>query len=220
MPLLLKNANFEQAPAFTAAQTALNSRWIDGTAAGSTTNAQYGWATYNYAGGYTAQFDSTTSIMGTTSLKLATTATASSVGIANHDLTAPLFAMNPIPCQSSEDYTITGWMKTTLTSGVATSGAFMRIGQWTSDGVSSAGASVDSTKVVTTTSWTKYTWTLTTSTTARFLTVEMRVLGSDGTGTLILAAWFDDIRITAGPYQNNYQAVKTLDGMSSSGGIQ
>ena len=51
----------------------------------------------------------------------------------------------------------------------------------------------DSTKVKTTTGWTKYTTVFTTNSATREVNIEPRIYGHTGTGTLIMDAWFDDI---------------------------
>jgi hypothetical protein len=86
-------------------------------------------------------------------------------------------------------------MKTTANSGSATSGAGLDAREW--NGAGTVGATnVIGTPVTTTTDWTKYSATFTTASTARFIQIRPQVIGNDGTATLIMDAWFDDIKLT------------------------
>lgn len=192
---LVYNGDFEIAPVVNVATTTA-ARWIDGTAAGSTTNNIFGWGVVTKTGTAEAIFDSTSPSSGTESIKVSTTATASKIEVGSNGIDTA--ANNRISCISvlpSTSYTLTFRMKTQLNSGTATGGA--RVGVNTFTG---AGTYVDTpvltTAIKTTTDWTTYTSTFTTSATVRLLAVYLIIDGSGGTATLIMDAWFDDITLT------------------------
>src|SRR5882672_4340678 len=123
---LIFNGDFESAPSFTAATTT-TARWIDGTAAGSTTADTWGWAMNNHTGTSQIQFDSSVSHAGANSLKLSTLATASraDAGIATA-VNAANIAKYGIPALASTTYTVSFFQQTTVSSGSSTSGMFLR----------------------------------------------------------------------------------------------
>lgn len=190
---MVRNGDFEYAPAFTAATTS-QQKWIDGTAGGSSAgDSPYRWGTLAVTGTASTRYDGTVSRSGSYSLKLSTTAVASAIRVANmNSLTTSEINRLAIPVLPSTSYTLTYWMKTQANSGSATSGARMRITE--RDGVGGA-VITDGTLVTTTTDWTQYTITKTTASTTRFIDVEMFVTGNDGTATLIMDAWFDNIKL-------------------------
>lgn len=192
---MVYNGDFEIAPVVNVATTTA-ARWIDGTAAGSTTNNIFGWGVVTKTGTAEAIFDSTSPSSGTESIKVSTTATASKIEVGSNGIDTA--ANNRISCISvlpSTSYTLTFRMKTQLNSGTATGGA--RVGVNTFTG---AGTYVDTpvltTAIKTTTDWTTYTSTFTTSATVRLLAVYLIIDGSGGTATLIMDAWFADITLT------------------------
>lgn len=190
-PTLTHNGDFETVPVGTTATTNTNV-WIDGTANGSATDDRNSWAT-NRGGTASALFDNSVSHSGTYSLKLATLATGSFMqarqvlGTANH----LKLRVNGIVVLPSTSYTLTGWIKTTANSGAANSGARFAIVQYNS--AATALTTGLSTAVTTTTGWTQYTVTFTTQATCNFVDIQCRVTGNDGTATLIMDAWFDDL---------------------------
>jgi hypothetical protein len=192
---LVKNGDFEYAPPTNVAMTS-GFKWLDGTATGSNTNYLFGWAMPSYGGSYAAKFDNTEKYNGKYSLKLSTTAISSYVRVNTNLSTAASHALNNIPCLPNTSYTLSFVMKTSLISGSAATGAYASIIQKIGDGVTGAAASVSGGSVTASADWTRYTVTATTSSTARFLAVEVGITGQDGTGTLIMDAWFDDITLT------------------------
>jgi len=195
--LLIRNSDFEAAPSFVAA-TNTNQRWIDGTAAGSTTNDMYGWSTFVMAGSATARFDSSTSNSGVNSLKLSTLATGSQIQCGLLPLlSASKTPQYAVPIKPNTKYTVTCAVKTQLNSGSAFSGAAILFREVQADGVTLGSANAGS-PILTTTGWTLYTRTFTTASTTAFIAVIPRVTGNDGSATLIMDAWFDDITITDG----------------------
>jgi len=193
---LINNGDFEYAPPFTAPTTNAN-RWIDGTASGSTTNDLFGWAEFLTAGTSSCYIDNTVSHSGTSSLKLSTSATGSSIQTSNIRTTSPASEVFKygIPATPNTSYTCTFWLKTNYVSGDSNDGAYLLITERNS---TTGGTVVDqaSTKVKTTTDWTKYTMVFTTASTTAYLNVRPLITGSNGAGTLIMDAWFDDITLT------------------------
>lgn len=191
---LLANGDFEIAPAGTTATTATNV-WIDGSANGSATNDQYGWCT-NRSGTASALFDTSDKYSGSYSLKLSSLATnsfmqaRSVLGTASHQK----LRLNGVIVLPSTSYTLTFYMKTTVVSGSATSGARVAVVQYNAAATSLT--TNQSTAVLTSTDWTQYTLTFTTQATCNFIDVQCRVTGNDGTATLIMDAWFDALYLT------------------------
>ena len=190
-PSLTRNGNFEKVPAGTTATTGTNV-WIDGTANGSATNDQYSWGT-NRGGTASALFDSAVKYSGSYSLKLSTLATGSFMqarqvlGTASHQK----LRINGRVVSPSTSYTLTGRIKTTVNSGAANSGARFAVVQYNS--AATALTTNLSTAVTTTTDWTLYTLTFTTQATCNFVDIQCRNTGNDGTATLIMDAWFDEV---------------------------
>lgn len=213
---MVKNGDFEYAPPFTAATTTA-SRYIDGSAGGSTTNDLFGWAieSNGSAGTFSAQYDSSSPYAGSYSMKISTLAIASAISvrsIRNSSTTADILR-NGIPVTPNTTYNVSFVMRTNLVSGSATSGAFLRINHFNSAG--SSVTSTDSTKVQTTTGQTVYTFQLTTGTATTLLIPNMQVVGNDGAATLIMDAYFDAISITPvypeGRVPANGNLVKNFD---------
>lgn len=194
---VIYNGNFEYVPTGTIATTS-GSAWIDGTAAGVTNKGEFGWVIFNYVGSWAAKFDTTEKYSGTASMKISTTAVSSTIGVSNQEGTALSNQINNMPIAPNTSYTLSFKMKTLVNSGSATTGAYLNVSGCKVDGFSAAsgftGTTV-STKVNTTTGWTDYSITFTTASTAYYLRPELRITGNDGTGTLIMDAWFDDITL-------------------------
>jgi hypothetical protein len=193
---LVYNGDFEIAPpTATNVATTTGGRYVDGTAGGSAPSAQsvFGWIMWNYTGSYAAQFDYSVKRDGIASMKISTTATASTVGLRVSIHNDPSFKHNNIPVLPSTSYTASGWVKTSLISGSATTGARLLFVTSTGTGDVTTVNAVAS--IVTTTDWTQYSVTFTTAATARFITPVLQILGNDGAATLIMDAWFDDIQL-------------------------
>jgi hypothetical protein len=84
-------------------------------------------------------------------------------------------------------------MKTSLGSGDATNGA--RVNFQERNGAGTAVTSNQPTAVKTTTDWTLYTVTFTTNANTRFINPVLQIYGHQGTATLIMDAWFDEVTI-------------------------
>jgi hypothetical protein len=111
---LVYNGDFEIAPpAATNVATTTGGRYVDGTAGGSAPSAQsvFGWIMWNYIGSYAAQFDYSVKRDGIASMKISTTATASTVGLRVSIHNDPSFKHNNIPVLPSTSYTASGWVK-------------------------------------------------------------------------------------------------------------
>jgi hypothetical protein len=194
----IPNGDFELAPPFTAATTT-NQRWINGTAAGSTTDSQYCWAINGLQNSCSTQFDSSQSHSGTNSLRVSTLAVNAFIEIANVRLnTAAGFLQfrGPTVFASAKCF-ISWWMKTNFVSGDSNDGAYMQVFEFST--AASNLANHISSKVKTTTGWTNYTMSFTCNASCAYLEFQPRVHGNTGTATLIMDAWYDDITLSVGP---------------------
>jgi len=189
---LIFNGDFEYAPAFTAATTT-NAGWIDGTASGSAANAGYGWC---FAKDQTAsaQFDTSEKKSGNYSMKLSTLAVNSGARANQFRSTSALTAEGYMPVLPSTSYTVSGWVKTNLISG-SSRGAYIRAQEFNGTSTTAI-VTNETTYIPTTTDWTYYTKTFTTNSDTRFIAVGALIVGTTGTATLIMDAWFDDIVLT------------------------
>jgi hypothetical protein len=194
---VIYNGNFEYVPTGTTATTS-GGAWIDGTATGATNKGEFGWVIFNYIGSWAAKFDTTEKYSGTASMKISTTAVSSTIGVANQEGIAASSQINNMPIAPSTSYTLSFKMKTLVNSGSATTGAYLSVIGYKVDGFSGASGftgTTSSTTVNTTTDWTEYSITFTTASTAYYLRPELRIIGNNGTGTLIMDAWFDDLTL-------------------------
>lgn len=192
---LIRNGDFKYTPPFTAVQT--SSGFIDGTAAGSATNKTFGWR-MDGNGPRACRFDTTTTYNGLPSLKLSTTG----VGTAYIEAftiatagTATSYFGKFIPVLPSTSYTLSFFMKTQYVSGNSNNGATVTLILSTGAGTDDPAPDYNTTYVKTTTDWTRYTLTITTSDTTRYIQVNPHIYGHTGTGNLIMDAWFADIQL-------------------------
>lgn len=189
----VKNGDFEYAPPFTAAGTGAG-RWIDGTSAGSTTNDLFGWSFLTETGTGSVQFDSSTKNSGSYSIKVSTLATGSLARVSNVLTTGgPDVVNRAIPVTPNTDYDLVYYLKTNYVSGDSNDGAYILVSY--ADAAGAGISSVSSTKIKTTTDWTRYSVRFTTPATCRFIYPRPGVVGDTGTATLIMDSWFDDISI-------------------------
>lgn len=193
----IRNAGFDYQPAFTAASNT-QATWIDGTAAGTTTDPGYGWAVLEKTGTAAAQFDTSTAAVGSGSMKLSTLATGSLITVSNIRLTTD--PSQACPASGSTAYTCTFRMKTNVTSGDSNNGASIAFVERNAAGTLLA--SNTSTEVKTTTDWTLYTVSFTSNASTVWIAPRLQCTGSTGAGTLIMDAWFDDIKISASTIYN------------------
>lgn len=143
-------------------------------------------------GTWAAQFDSSTSHSGSNSMKLSTKATGSSIVIGTVIAATAKGILNAIPVsKTGVPYNLSFWMSTNYVSGDSNDGAFVVFK--TRNAAGGTVTSANSTKVKTTTGWTKYTATITPGASSVVFDVQLSITGSSGTATLIMDAWFDDI---------------------------
>lgn len=192
---LIYNGNFELAPAGVIASTTTSARWIDGTAAGNAYDAggYYGWAWGGVANKASALFDTAEFHSGTRSLKLSVYDTAGQLGVQNTRVSNTPDAMTKygIKVSPNTSYTFTGWMKTEYISGDATNGAAFALLEKTISG--GTVTTRNTSYIKTTTPWTQYTLTFTTNPTTQYITFDHRIYGHQGTATLLMNAWIDDL---------------------------
>jgi hypothetical protein len=189
---LVYNGSFEFAPPTNVAQTGSN-KWIDGTSGGSSSNALFGWSLSSTTGTISTQFDSSNSHSGNFSVKTSTLATGSLVETWCVPNSPSNIITYGIPC-TNQSYTLSAWMKTVANSGSASSAAHIFVNEYTGSGSYLSTATLVS-GVTATTGWTQYAGTFTPVTGARYLVVGVGIKGNDGTGTLIMDAWYDNIEL-------------------------
>lgn len=187
---LVKNFDFEVIPAFTAAGTT-SSRWINGTAAGSSTNATYKWSQIIDATSCAISIDGTVSHSGSGSLKVdcldatgrgrgcygSRTGTGASLLVSELNLYA-------IRVPPSTGITMTYWIKT-----LNVQGGGAKIAVHEHDGAGVRVTSTSATAVAGTADWQQITFTVTTSATTQYLVLSAEIPTAGAAQT----AWFDDI---------------------------
>lgn len=188
---LVKNGDFEFAPPFTAVGTT-SPRWIDGTAAGSTTNDLFGWHAITGVGTVTYQFDTDTTYNGKTSIKIDCDATGRGrVVNATFETTttSALAAQYGIKVSPSTAYTLTAYCKTTTAMSNA---VYIDKSEYAGDGSIVGGSVVASSKLTGTNNWTLLSIAFTTNASTRYVTVRpiINVAGQ------VQTAWFADITLT------------------------
>lgn len=185
---LLKNGDFKYQPPFVAATTT-STRWVDGTAGGSTTNNSFGWWMWVIAGTGSAQFvpQSTTD---RSSIKLSTTDTLGRVQTrtapSNTDPLASSATPFLIPIQPNTEYTFSGFIKT---SNAATNSVYAYFREL--NGVRAKIVDNASPKFSGTNDWTYFEQRFTTSSTARNAMISLLI---DVAGN-VSDAWFADIKL-------------------------
>jgi hypothetical protein len=184
----VKNSDFEDQPAFTAATTTSNA-YIDGTASGSTTNNAYGWGTSTVTAGASAQYDTSVSYSGTGSMKLSTTDTSGLLSVITGR--SSTFSVGGVydffRILPSTTYTVTMRVKT---STVATNAVYFTAIEYSATGT--LGTQSNATAISGTNDWTLLTKTFTTAATAAYMALVLRNAVAGNVGS----AWFDDIRVT------------------------
>jgi len=183
---LIKNGDFESAPAFTAATTSI-SRYIDGTSGGSTTNTNFGaWAIPGggLAPSSGARFATDHTRSGVYSMKLSTLDASGTVVVSNSTSGSAPARRDVIPVLPSTSYTLSVWVKT---NNVVTNSVFADAREFS--GALSAGVTNTTNKLSGTNDWTNLTQTFTTASTARYVFILLK----NGTAGKISDAWFDDL---------------------------
>jgi len=187
------NSDFENSPGGVA--TTSTNRWVDGTAGGAATNAGKYNIHFVEGGAASAVFDNVESYSGNSSLKISTLATGSYVEARLLAVGYETFPGEGVTLRPNTTYTMGYWMKTNYVSGDATNGARCVFLEANATGTNIGGGGAG-TYVKTTTDWKYYTVTFTTKANAVRGHFEFRIYGHQGTATLIMDAWFDDISLT------------------------
>lgn len=189
--IFIKNASFEpeQSPAFTAATTT-RSVFVNGQAAGSAADDQYGWALGGAADAVSAQFDTSKANFGTGSFKLSNTnATGRARGLlipaANYGTIAAAHEKYLIPCKANTTYTLTCYAQCT---NAPTNGVSIGLGGVTGAG-GTASLTLSNRLSGTVSTWTLLTVSVTTGASDKFLCIQ---LNNDTAGN-VCDAWFDDL---------------------------
>jgi len=195
---MVYNGDFSIVPPTNVLQTTAY-KWLNGTATGAANGGTvspsiavdrvFGIYYWDKGGSGGIMIDTTNQYNGKNSLKMSTTAVSSFVTASMGDFNRDDY----ISVLPSTSYTYSFWMKTNYVSGDATSGAYMHIKPFS--GNRTAGTSTTTTTVKTTTDWTQYTGTVTTTSTARWLSLMPNIAGNGGAATLIMDAWFADIQL-------------------------
>lgn len=190
-PNLVKNGDFSYVPPFVAVQTA--DGWIDGSAAGGGTGIIlkpiFSWY-LNIAAGGKAQFEK---VDGYNTVKLIAESGGEVVEVKNVANTYYGIYPNFIKVKPSTEYKLEFYMKSAYTSGDSNDGAFMSVLQ--QDGNGNAIITNNSTKIKTTTGWTKYTVTFTTNVSTNAVNLECRLMAHTGAATLIMTANIRNIEL-------------------------
>lgn len=185
---LVRNGDFEFAPEFTAAQTTM-SRYLNGTATGTTSSTPYGLYVGG-AAGVGVQIDPVTKYSGDNSLKIVLPANKwveVSIGLTGYGSTLTHMLVEP-----DTSYTMSARIKADLSG--SSSGA--KIIAYETTGVFGAIKSSGTTAIVTTTDWTLYTTTFTTAATTRFIRICAAASSDTGAATLNGTVWFDNITLS------------------------
>jgi Na+-transporting NADH:ubiquinone oxidoreductase subunit NqrE len=188
---LNQNGDFSSQPAFVAAQTATN--WIDGTAAGSSTNT-YHWHAALVGANTTARFDTDVppgKVGGSLKLHLGTLGTYIE---ARNDTQAYFTTGQPLKLSPDTVYKISFWIKAQNVTGSA-GGAQLAFLTSDAAGNSAGEAAIGGVNIAANQGWTYYEANFTTSSTANTGHVEARVYGHNGLATLLGDFWFGDIRV-------------------------
>lgn len=184
-PNLIFNGNFEIAPPFTAATTTA-ATWVNGLAAGSAAFKECGWGipSGSIAASAAVQFDTAEKYSGDYSLKLSTLNSSGAITVANYRALDNLVLPPILP---STAYTLTARVKT---NNAAAAGAFIDFRQINS----SLGtiSTTSSTKLAGTNDWTQLSVALTSSASAAFAVVFLRL---NVTGN-VSDAWFDEVTLS------------------------
>ena len=187
---LVYNGDFSFIPPTLIPHTTGNSQWLDGTAAGSSSNKLFGVRQYNYGGTYSVGFDNVEKYNGLNSLKISTLAVNSTIGVA---ISPDSVFANYIKLAPNTAYIFSVATKTNNISGSATTGLRIRFAQKTA--ANGTSATNDFSIGTSTTPWTKRSVVVTTESTTRFCLIEAINIGTDGAATSIMDAWVSDISI-------------------------
>lgn len=161
------------------------SKWIDGTASGSTTITPFKLRTDN-SGTHECSYEDKDGIP---SIRISTKAVSSYVQLRLNAVGYTTYANEGVALKPGTQYRLSFRMKTNYVSGDATNGTVVAFLE--ADGAGALIIESLSTAIKTTTDWTTYTVTFTTNAATARGHLEFRLYGHQGTGTLIMDAWFD-----------------------------
>lgn len=190
---LVRNGDFSYVPPMNVAQTSNPGNWIDGSAGGSSDNKLFAWRCGNN-GSWEAKFDTATKYNGKNSLKLSTTAPGSYLQLRGDASGYTTLWNEGFPLRPSTTYRIRYALKTNHVSGDS-QGARLMLLEANGAGTN-LGSAMPSPEVKTTQNWTVYDYVFTTGPNTRRGHLEARIYGHNGAGTLIMDAWFANIRLT------------------------
>lgn len=169
-------------------------RFIDGTAAGSTTNDIYRWWTGG-GGSWEAGFDHSVTFNGKPTLCVRTLAPASYVELFNdtNPRITPTYYGDFVPVTPNTTYKYSFWLKTEYISGDSSGvgvGVYEANGSLVGITSSTLGGYVKTTQ-----DFTYYSGTITTNANARYMNFGLRVYGHTGAGDLIMSGWLAEYDI-------------------------
>lgn len=212
---MLYNGNFEVAPLTNTFQTT-SSKWLDGTAAGTSTVSTnpygtgltgiFGWYCNYISNG--CQFTTTNPHSGNYCMLLqATSGTAS--GIEGINSASAFFANQTnggIPVSPNTSYTVTFWVNITSVSGSGMLG--FQLALYQSNGNASAGSAFTIGGTTATTSgWTQVTETVTTSSTCHYVAFVFKIDCSSGSGAPAMTVYIDDVSLVPATTAQRFPAV-------------
>lgn len=189
------NGDFETAPASNVPQTAAG--WVDGTSTGSPTTSTFAWFLRIVSGAVAVMFDNANARSGSYGMKVSITGTNSRAFVYNNATSTgvPVGLPSSIQSRPSTVYRISYWMKTNYVSGSSGGGGAKLTLQEKNAAGSTIGSGVG-TGVFTTTGWTQYTFTYTSSSgVSNYIVPILDVEGNIAPATLVIDAWFDDVRV-------------------------
>lgn len=182
---LVYNGDFEYAPPTNVNQT-LAGTWIDGSAAGSSTNKLFGWVVNTHGTNGYCIITNAEKYSGSYSLRINNGTSGTTSGIYSSIASAAGIPTNYV-LQPNTSYTLTARVKVDVVSG---SGGTVKV--MVSERTGAGGIVVDDAITIgTTTGWTLYTLAFTTSATTRFGLIKIEVAG-----THVADAYIDDITLT------------------------
>lgn len=182
-PNLVFNGDFSLVPPVLTAGTNATLKWIDGTAAGSSAQAAYGWAVPSggYAGTAEAAFDPNVKYSGSHSMRLSNLNATGAISVSSFRNVA---AKELIALAPNTQYRLTFRMKT---NNSVTNGAYLDFRQY--NAALSTLATTSSTKLSGTNDWTEVTMLVTTQATTVFGGIILRANAAGNVSDV----WFDDI---------------------------
>lgn len=186
---IIYNGGFEVRPSSYTASTNTATRWIDGTAAGSSAARAFGWAIPPAAvGNADAHFETSIRRSGSASLALSNLTGAGFITVSTYrQVPSATLLTEVFPLQPSAQYVLKGYIRT---NNVPTNGAFIDVREFGSTATTLATTSTNKLSGTDST-FREVTVTLTTNSSTRFgaLFLRLNVTGN------VCDAYFDDITL-------------------------